>query len=190
LGGGTPRTSESEYWNGTIPWFSVADSPSESDVWVVETAKHITEEGLRNSAAQILPLGVTIITARGPVGQVALVGMPMAMNQSCYGLQGKAGGKGYFFYFATLNLVTDLHRHSHGAVFDTITRDTFQSVNLVMPRTELVHAFDRQVAPLVERIRENVLESRSLSKVRDALLPKLISGEIRVDLTRHVLARS
>jgi predicted nucleotidyltransferase len=88
VGGGTPKTSVAEYWDGDIPWFSVVDSPTDSDVWVVDTEKKVTRAGVENSSTRVLPEGTTIISARGTVGRIALVGVPMAMNQSCYGLRG------------------------------------------------------------------------------------------------------
>jgi len=91
IGGGTPKTSVDEFWNGNIPWFSVVDAPATSDVFVVDTEKHITDAGLNGSSTKLLPAGTTIISARGTVGRLALTGRNMAMNQSCYGLRGKAG---------------------------------------------------------------------------------------------------
>ena len=70
IGGGTPKTSDSEYWDGSIPWFSVVDAPSESDVFVISTEKCITRKGLENSSARLLPEGTTIISARGTVGKL------------------------------------------------------------------------------------------------------------------------
>jgi type I restriction enzyme S subunit len=125
LGGATPKTSVSEYWGGDIPWFSVVDAPSETDIFVVNTEKTITRAGLENSATRMLTEGTTIISARGTVGRVALVGVPVAMNQSCYGLRGKVGQNGFFTYYAARALVSTLQQRAHGSVFDTITRDTF-----------------------------------------------------------------
>jgi restriction endonuclease S subunit len=179
IGGGTPRTSLAEYWGGDIPWFSVVDAPTESDVWVVKTEKKTTRQGIENSSTQILAVGTTIITARGTVGRIALVGVPMAMNQSCYGLHGKAGAKGFFTYFATQGLVASLQQHAHGSVFDTITRDTLIGVSVVVPPTDTVDAFEERVGPSLERARAGLLESDTLAAVRDALLPQLLSGGIR-----------
>jgi len=97
IGGGTPKTSVEEYWNGEIPWFSVVDAPSDSDIFVIDTEKHITHSGVDNSSANILPTGTTIISARGTVGKLALVGVPMAMNQSCYGIRGHGKYPDYSF---------------------------------------------------------------------------------------------
>jgi type I restriction enzyme S subunit len=181
IGGGTPKTSVAEYWNGDIPWFSVVDAPSGSDVWVIDTQKKITRESVENSSTRVLPVGTTIISARGTVGRIALVGVPMAMNQSCYGLQGKVGKHGAFTYFATRELVSRLQQHAHGSVFDTITRDTLAGVSMAMPSAKLILEFEDRVGPILERIRVALLSSKALAALRNALLPNLISGAIRVN---------
>jgi type I restriction enzyme S subunit len=180
VGGGTPKTSVAEYWGGDIPWFSVVDAPTDSEVWVLDTEKKVTRAGVENSSTRVLPVGTTIISARGTVGRVALVGVPMAMNQSCYGLRGLAGTQGFFSYYSTRELVTRLQQHAHGSVFDTITRDTLAGVSVVVPPSELVEHFENGVGPSLDRIRAGLLEARTLANARDALLPKLISGELRV----------
>jgi type I restriction enzyme S subunit len=177
ISGGTPKTAVAEYWDGNIPWFSVVDAPDDGDVYAVNTDKMITQSGLDNSAAQLLPEGTTIITARGTVGKVALVGSPMAMNQSCYGLLGIESGPA-FTYFATRTLVSILKRHGHGSIFNTITRDTLAGVNFVSPPKRILEAFEPVVAPMMQRIKSNLIESRTLIALRDMLLPKLLSGEI------------
>jgi type I restriction enzyme S subunit len=189
IGGGTPKTSVPEYWNGDIPWFSVVDAPQPSDLWVVDTEKKITQAGVYASSTKILPVGTTIISARGTVGRLALVGTPMAMNQSCYGLCGKRGKDGFFNYFSTRALVTILQQRAHGSVFHTITRDTLAGVPTVLPPEPIVERFERVAGPQLERIRQNVLQSRTLASIRDALLPKLISGELRVKDAERFAAR-
>jgi type I restriction enzyme S subunit len=180
ISGGTPRTEVLDYWEGTIPWFSVVDAPRDADVWVIDTQKKITAAGVENSAARLLAAGTTIVTARGTVGRVALVGVPMAMNQSCYGLRGKIGSQGFFTYFMARDQVANLRRHAHGSVFDTITRDTFAGVPVVVPPTTIVSVFEGIALPLLERIRTGLVESRTLAALRDTLLPKLLSGERRL----------
>jgi Restriction endonuclease S subunits len=183
IGGGTPKTSIHEYWDGDIPWFSVVDAPSLADIWVVDTEKRLTKKGVDCSSASILPVGTTIISARGTVGKLALVGVPMAMNQSCYGLHGKQGAKGYFNYFSTRALVSDLQQRSHGSVFDTITRDTFAGVTVAVPSEQIIDCFEQCVEPILRYSYNNILHSRTLTFTRDSLLPKLISGEIEVPLS-------
>jgi type I restriction enzyme S subunit len=180
IGGGTPKTSIEDYWNGNILWFSVVDAPHPSNVFVQRTEKYISEEGLNNSSAQLLPIGTTIISARGTVGKCALVGQPMAMNQSCYGIQGKTGISDYFVYYTVLLRVSDLQQRGHGSVFNTITRDTFKSIKTAVCAEELTAVFHNQIEPYFSRILENNQQSDCLAKLRDTLLPKLLSGELQV----------
>ena len=180
IGGGTPKTSVPQYWDGDIPWFSVVDAPTQSEIWVVDTAKKITQIGIESSSARILPVGTTIISARGTVGRIALVGVPMAMNQSCYGLRRSGPTHGLFNYFTIRALVVMLQQHTHGSIFNTITRDTLAAVYVVSPCSDVIDAYERLVWTAFERIRSGLFQSRNLVTIRDALLPKLISGELRV----------
>ena len=179
IGGGTPKTSIPEYWGGDIPWFSVVDAPNGTDTFVVDTDKHITDAGLKNCSTKLLPVGTTIISARGTVGRLALVGRDMAMNQSCYGLRGQAGDA-YFTYFTTCRLVESLKQRSHGSVFDTITRETLASVSVVYPAEEVIETFEALIAPIMERVKQNLMQAQTLATLRDTLLPRLISGQLRL----------
>lgn len=180
IGGGTPKKSEDTYWNGDIPWFSVKDAPADGDVFVIDTEAKITELGLNKSSTKLLPIGVTIISARGTVGRLALVGTPTAMNQSCYGVKGSNGFGAYLNYFNLKEAVSTLQKNTHGAVFDTITRDTFETVFLVDFPEELKGAFEELVTPNFEKIKNNLFETDSLEQLRDTLLPKLLSGDLEV----------
>ena len=178
-GGGTPKRSEETYWNGDIPWFSVRDVPSGSNVFVVDTDEKITELGLNKSSTKLLPKGTTIITARGTVGKLALVGTDMCMNQSCYGIRGKEVGD-FYNYFNLNEAVSTLQRNTHGAVFDTITTKTFDTYSMAFSGAELANKFDVLVAPLLQKIEANVRQNIELATLRDTLLPKLLSGELNL----------
>ncbi len=188
IGGGTPKTSMNEYWGGDIPWFSVVDTPNTSDVFVIETEKTITQLGLDNSSTKLLPRGTTIISARGTVGKCAVVGAPIAMNQSCYGIRGKNSIADYYTYYTILLRVSDLQQRGHGSVFSTITRDTFKTLKTPNCGVKLSHLFDETIDPYFERILQNSTQSTSLSKLRDTLLPKLLSGELRIPDAEKLVA--
>ncbi len=180
ISGGTPKTSVDEYWNGSIPWFSVVDAPSGADCWVIQTEKSITHLGLDNCSSKLLPIGTTIISARGTVGKVCLTGQDMAMNQSCYGLRSKAANGEFFCFYLTKSLVEILEARAHGSVFSTITRDTLDGVSTISPPLEVKSSFNSIARALLGKIKNNLEESRILGNQRDTLLPKLISGEIRI----------
>jgi type I restriction enzyme S subunit len=180
IGGGTPSTSMVSYWGGDVPWFSVVDAPNSSDVFVISTEKTITQLGLENSSTRILPQYTTIVTARGTVGKLALTACPMTMNQSCYGIRGKSGRPPFFIYFLVRSCIQGLQARTHGSVFDTITRATFDAIEVIDPGVAAAEAFGSAVAPTMSKIRANLEQSRTLSALRDLLLPKLLSGELRI----------
>lgn len=131
--GGTPKTSKPEYWNGDIPWLSVKDFNNDYR-YVYETEKTITQAGFGNSSTKLLKRNDSIISARGTVGKMAMIPYPMAFNQSCYGLRAKKGlvDEEYLYYLIKHNVVI-LKKTTHGSVFDTITRDTFDGIAVELP---------------------------------------------------------
>jgi type I restriction enzyme, S subunit len=131
IGGGTPKTSNPDYWNGDIPWLSVVDFNT-GRKWVFNTEKKITLKGLENSSTKLLSKGDIVISARGTIGAIAVLAKPMAFNQSCYGIRGIAGKSlTDYVYYLVKNAISELQQIAHGAVFDTITRDTFNNIPVV-----------------------------------------------------------
>lgn len=190
IGGGTPKTSIDEYWGGDIPWFSVVDAPRESDVFCINTDKSVTKKGIENSSTKVLRAGTTIISARGTVGKCALVGVPMAMNQSCYGIVGQAGYSDYYIYYTVLLSVADLQRRGHGSVFNTITRDTFSSIRIPRCSVKLSHEFHDLIAGMLNKICSNLKANVALEDARNILLPKLLSGELRIPDAQKLVAEA
>ena len=162
IGGGTPRTSVDEYWNGDIPWFSVVDTPSDGSGFVYETEKYITYRGVEESSVRLIPPGTTIISARGTVGNLAIAAREMTFNQSCYALKGKEPVGNWLVYLTAQHMVTQLRALAHGSVFSTITRQTFDAVSLAMATPETVQRFGDTVGPLFDRQKANSAESRTL----------------------------
>ncbi|MBL4760959.1 MAG: restriction endonuclease subunit S [Mariprofundaceae bacterium] len=183
IGGGTPKTSIDEYWNGGIPWYSVVDAPKGSETFVIETEKNISSLGLSKSSTKLLSKGTSIVSARGTVGKLALVGRETAMNQSCYGVKGKGFFGDYYVYFQLKEALNSLKSRVHGAVFDTITQPTFKNIMVTLPDNEVVTSYEERVTPIMEKILNNVLQIQSLSKTRDTILPKLMSGNLRISIT-------
>jgi type I restriction enzyme, S subunit len=190
IGGGTPKTSIEEYWGGEIPWFSVVDTPPTSDVFVVATEKNITAQGLAGSSARLIPKGTTIISARGTVGNLAIAGCDMTFNQSCYGLLGTGSAGDYFVYLTAQQMVDQLKSMAHGSVFSTITRQTFEAIQRPFPPAAVLTAFEALVTEWFNSNLSSVKESRTLSQLRDSLLPKLISGELRIAEAERFLIRA
>lgn len=178
LSGGTPKTDIAEYWNGQIPFFTPRDAPT--CFYVQDTDKHVTELGLSKCASELYSPETVFITARGTVGKVALPSVPMAMNQSCYALRGKAGISQRYLFLLTLQQVEYLKTNTGGATFDTIVVDTFRRMQIVQPPREVIACFVGQVNAMFEQVNTLQRQIANLRRTRDLLLPRLLSGQIEL----------
>jgi len=180
LSGGTPKTSIAEYWGGQIAWASAADVSQCGECFLLRSERTITARGLEESAAQLIDAFATAIVARGATtGRMCMLGSSMAINQTCYALRSNSDCHFYMFCLAK-EVIGDLVHVAHGSVFDTITTQTFESSCVVLPDPRIVIRFEQAVEPMFRKILACQKQSRILAALRDALLPKLMSGELRV----------
>ena len=176
LGGGTPKTKENSYWNGDIPFFTPKDVGSP---YTLSTEKTLTDIGLEHCNSRLFPVNTVFVTARGTVGKVALAGVPMAMNQSCYALAGKKIHS-LLVYFYTLEAVEHLKHKASGAVFDAIITRDFDTESIYELSVNASNDFINKAEPIYQLILNNTIENQRLCTLRDSLLPKLMSGELDV----------
>ena len=178
--GGTPKTSESSYWeNGNIPFFSPKDV---TGIYCFKTEKQITKEGLNNCSSRLYDTNTVLITCRGTVGKVTMSAVPMAMNQSNYAILAKEGYSQYYAYLMTVAIVRKLKFKAVGSVFDAITSKDFNE-KIIIPDFATLKSFDSLISTFFEEIKAKGFESSRLTTLRDTLLPKLMSGELRVNDT-------
>ena len=154
IGGGTPKTTVPEYWNGNIPWLSVKDFNNDKR-YVYSTEKHISQSGFENSPTKMLHKDDIIISARGTVGEIAMIPFDMAFNQSCYGIRASRGIDQPFLYYLLKNCISQLKRMTHGSVFDTITRDTFANIEVDIPDAETQKRISSVLADIDNKIEVN-----------------------------------
>lgn len=169
IGGGTPKTTIEEYWNGEIPWLSVVDF-GKSAKTVYNTEKTITEKGLKESSTKILKKGQLIISARGTVGEMAMLGKDMAFNQSCYGLNATKETTNEFLYYLVKDSIGKIKQNTHGAVFDTITKQTFESIEVTIPSSiEEQTQIAQILTSLDDKIELNLQMNQTLEEMAQAL---------------------
>lgn len=171
IGGGTPKTSKAEYWGGNINWLSVKDFNNENR-YVYSTEKTITEEGLNNSSTKLLRKDDIIISARGTVGELAMIPFPMAFNQSCYGIRAKGGINSTFLYYLIKHSVRKLKAMTHGSVFDTITRDTFANIEVAIPDIETQQRVAKMLADIDDKVENNQRINNNLEQQAVLLFKK------------------
>lgn len=179
LSGGTPKTSEPDYWDGEINWISAKDITSSNNQFIIETEKTITELGIRKSAAKLLPIYTTIISARGTVGNFCILPKEMAISQSNYGLKSHSDFD-FFLFLLVKNMILMMKAFAYGAVFDTITTKTFEAMEITIPENQVIEEFENFIKPIYSKILTNQLQIQSLTQTRDTLLPKLMSGQIKL----------
>jgi type I restriction enzyme S subunit len=169
IGGGTPKTTVDEYWDGNIPWLSVVDFNNDQRT-VLNTEKTITELGLQKSSTKLLKKGQLIISARGTVGKLAQLERDMAFNQSCYGLTGKDNLLiNDYGYYLVKHSVSNIQANAHGSVFDTITRNTFENIEVFIPNIKEQHAIASILSALDDKIELNLQMNKTLEDMAMAL---------------------
>jgi len=158
--GGTPKRAIPEYWGGDIKWASAADIASCNSCYIRRTTENITPLGVQRSAAKVLGKNTIVITARGTVGAVCLLPEPMSFNQSCYGLVCNAETDPNYFYYALKARIRQIKAQTYGAVFDTITIQSFDNITVPTPQIDtqrkiaaILSAYDNLIENNIRRIR-------------------------------------
>lgn len=124
--------------------------------------------------------GDTLVTVRAPVGDINMAIERCSIGRGVAAVRHATGSRSYTYYFIRSLRSVFERFEAEGTVFGAINKKGFNSVMRVLPPRGVVRHFDALCAPLDDQIKLNERESRTLSALRDALLPRLISGEIRV----------
>jgi len=187
IGGGTPKTSVPEFWGGDIPWLSVVDF-NIGKKYVFDTEKKITNQGLNNSSTKLLNKGDIIISARGTVGVLAVLGREMAFNQSCYGIRAKDGvTTNDYVYYLLKDTVSNFLQIAHGGVFDTITRDTFKEIDVLLPPLPEQKAIASVLSSLDDKIDLLHRQNKTLEAIAETLFRQWFVEEAQEDWEEGVI---
>ena len=130
--------------------------------------------------------GDTLVSVRAPVGDINMAWDRCCIGRGVAALRHKSGSMS-FTYYSTRTIQTALRAYEHtGTVFGAVNKSQFEALGVIEPDSSTVDAFDSCARPLDARIKSNTLESLNLTALRDTLLPKLISGKLRVD-AEHIV---
>lgn len=188
IGGGTPKTSNPEYWDGDIPWLSVVDFNT-GRKFVSDTEKKITNKGLTQSSTKLLNKGDIIISARGTVGAMAVLVSPMTFNQSCYGIRGRSGiSITDYVYYLVKDAISGLQQIAHGGVFDTITRDTFKDISVLLPSLPEQKAIAAVLSSLDDKIDLLHRQNKTLEAMAATLFRQWFVEEAQEDWEERPLS--
>jgi type I restriction enzyme S subunit len=186
--GGTPSRREPAYWGGEIPWIN---SGKANEFRVIEPSEFITEKGLKSSATKLLPNRTTIIAITGAtLGQISLTEIETSANQSIVGVLGSDALPSEYPYFWVKQHVEDLLAWQTGGAQQHINKNNVNYLPLLLPTRSVMRVYFAKTRPIFDRIRASCYDSGGLTAIRDALLPKLISGQIRVKDTERFVERA
>jgi type I restriction enzyme S subunit len=180
VGGSTPSTKEAAFWGGNISWATPKDLSSLSTPVLLSTERQITEAGLTQIGSGLLPAGTVLLSSRAPIGYMAIAQIPVAVNQGFIAMICKKRLSNVFVWLWTQANMETVHQNANGSTFQEISKANFRPIEVTVATPELLRAFDETSRPLFDRIVANEQENRTLAATRDFLLPKLMSGEVRV----------
>jgi type I restriction enzyme S subunit len=181
VGGSTPRTNEARFWEGGVHhWATPKDLSALAMPVLLDTERKVTDAGLTQISSGLLPTGTVLLSSRAPIGYLAVAEIPTAINQGFIAMKPRDGLSSLFLLFWASASLDEIVSYANGSTFLEISKANFRPIQVVAPTAKVMTAFDNLARPLYDHIVENERESRALATLRDTLLPKLISGEVRI----------
>lgn len=180
VGGGTPSTSRPEYWDGDVVWVTPTDVTRNDCLVLLESENKITEAGLANSSAKLVPPDTILMTSRASIGFFALMDRPACTNQGFISVLPKQADTRMFLLFNLLGRVEEMINLATGATFKELSKKTFRALPIVWPTDRLLAAFEDKAYSMILQVRCIKKQNQQLARARDLLLPKLMSGQLDV----------
>lgn len=177
--GGTPSRNKEEYWNGKIAWINSGEI---NEFRITKPSEYITQEGLKKSATKLLPKKTTVLAITGAtLGQVSLLEIDSCANQSVIGLLENEDIFHEYIYPLIKNRIDDLCSHMTGGAQQHINKNNVEQLEILVPPKKILVEYKQIATPIYSLISNICFESQKISKLRDSLLPRLMSGELKLD---------
>lgn len=180
-GGSTPSTKETAFWeNGKHCWATPKDLSGKQFPVLMDTDRKITDAGLAKISSGLLPVGTVLLSSRAPIGYLAIAEVPTAINQGFIAMKCNGVLSSVFVLMWCVESMEAIIGKSNGSTFQEVSKSSFRSLPVVISPALILDGFSKIVEPLYRRIVVNERESRFLARIRDVLLPELISGGVRI----------
>ena len=181
VGGSTPSKSKPEYYTEDgIAWITPKDLSINKAKFISHGENDITELGLKNSSASIMPEGTVLFSSRAPIGYIAIASGEVTTNQGFKSVVPKPEiGTAYVYCFLKHSLPV-IEGMASGSTFKEVSGSTMKNVPALIPDSETLAKFNEFCGPLFGQQQMLERQSQSLAALRDSLLPNLMSGEIDV----------
>ena len=183
VGGGTPSTKEPAYWNGGQHcWATPKDLSKLLSPVLLDTDRKITDAGVRRISSGLLPRGTVLLSSRAPIGYLAITEVPTAVNQGFIAIICRKRLPALYVLSWCHENLEHIKDISGGSTFAEISKKTFRPLPVVVPPERVLGLYDEASRSLHDRVVSNTRESVLLASLRDALLPKLVSGELPIGM--------
>lgn len=192
IGGGTPKTTIKEYWNGNIPWITPADMSNKEGIYISHGKRFITQKGLNKSSARLLPKGSILLSSRAPIGYVAIASNPIATNQGFKSIVPNNLEMNKYIYYCLLSIVNELQELGTGTTFKEISGATLKKVLIPIPplaeQKRIVEKLEVLLAE-IDKLEQDEkalkeLEDKFPEKLKTSILQAAIEGKL-VDNSTH-----
>ena len=181
VGGSTPSKAKPEYYTDHgIAWITPKDLSDDKSKFIAHGADDITELGLQNSSASIMPKGTVLFSSRAPIGYIAIADGDVTTNQGFKSVVPHSNIGTPFVYFFLKDALPTIEGMASGSTFKEISGSAMRTVPAIIPDNATLQDFTAFCEPLFEQQRTLERQNRELASMRDALLPHLMSGEIDV----------
>ncbi|AID41463.1 restriction endonuclease subunit S [Staphylococcus xylosus] len=174
--GGTPSRKIEDYWvNGNIPWLKTKEIKNNI---ILKTEEKITEKGLIKSSAKFIKEKATVIAMYGATaGKIGYIGKPMTMNQACCAVESDYPIFIYKYFITNSDYIKTL---ASGSAQQNLNKKTVEELSIIRPEKNILLLFEKLLNNTMEMMKVKIIENSELVKLRDTLLPKLMSGEIEI----------
>jgi len=180
-GGSTPNTKNPKYWEkGKNPFCTPKDLSTLNSTILLETKRHITDEGVQSISSKQLPIGTLLLSSRAPVGYLAISSVPISVNQGFIALVcDECVSNIYLLQWLRENMEI-IKGRANGSTFQEISKKNFRTIPFLIHTREILNHYNSIVDPIYKKIVILTKEMSDLSLLRDSLLPKLMNGEIEL----------
>ncbi|WOE27734.1 restriction endonuclease subunit S [Acinetobacter towneri] len=181
VGGGTPSTKIDAYWeNGDVEWVTPTDITKLKSLILINPEKKITRLGLEKSSAKLVPPNTILMTSRASIGYFGLIDREVCTNQGFISIIPHNEIMRYYLLLNLKSRVSEIDSLASGATFKEISKSTFRKMPIVLPSDEILEKFDQLVRPIISQMRNLEQQNDQLFKLKETLLPRLMSGELDV----------
>lgn len=181
LGGATPSTKNSDFWEeGDISWTTPKDLSALTDKVLLDTDRKITKAGLARISSGLLPINTVLMSSRAPVGYLALSKIPVAINQGYIAMICEDRLSPEYIVQWADSVMHDIKQRASGTTFAEISKKNFKIIPVLAPDDQILARYTKTITSLYEKISAMIKENKELVKIRDSLLPKILSGELRL----------